>query len=69
MNTEAVRVFPGHATRQVTTIGRPADAEKFYFEPADYDGDVLFSMSYTTETDALAAARRWLVESAAFAAA
>ncbi len=43
------RVFCGRATRQITADGKAADASRWYWEPVDYDGDVLWSGSYATE--------------------
>src|SRR5215813_11194885 len=51
------RVFQGKDTKQVdghTT--RPADPTAWYYEPSDYEGDVLYSASYPTEEEARTAA-------------
>jgi hypothetical protein len=52
------RIFQGKTTRQVdghTT--READAEAWYYEPDDYEGDVLYSAPYPTRDAAEAAAQ------------
>ena len=56
MNTTdiSLRIFQAHDF----TLG--ADGEVcWYFEPADYDGDVLFSMAYATRSEARAAGLRY----------
>ncbi|TAK10609.1 MAG: hypothetical protein EPO32_14865 [Anaerolineae bacterium] len=47
-----VRLFRGDETKQLQYDGRPADPELWYFEPADYDGDVLWSKGYRCRADA-----------------
>jgi hypothetical protein len=45
---KGVRIFRGDETKQVTgdSVPRQADPEKYYYEPSDYDGDVLWSIGY-----------------------
>jgi hypothetical protein len=50
-----VRIVRGDETGQVSHDGRPADPEKYYYEPLDYDGDMLWSTAYDSEAAALAA--------------
>jgi hypothetical protein len=52
------RVFQGKDTRQLDghTI-RPAEAEAWYWEPGDYDGDILWSEAFATREAADEAAR------------
>lgn len=43
--------FLGYATRQVdhtSALPKPADPALWYYEPSDYDGDVLWSSGYLT---------------------
>ncbi len=56
----ATRIFPGHVTRQVTIDGRPALTDRWYWEPASYEGDVLWSIGYATRDEAEAAAREYV---------
>lgn len=51
-----VRIFRGDETRQLDASGHPADPEKYYYEPADYDGDALWSIGYGCYGDAYHAA-------------
>jgi hypothetical protein len=56
---EKVRIFRGDATRQLDAsgpVGRPADPEKYYYEPADYDGDTLWGRGYYSYAEAYHAA-------------
>ena len=51
------RVFQGHESRQVTPDGRPLDADRWYYEPADYEGDVMWcATSYASREEAARAA-------------
>ena len=53
------RFFQGASTRQVDGhTGRPADPQAWYYEPADYEGDVLYSAPYATRAEAEDAAAR-----------
>ena len=48
--TAPVRVFRGSTTQQVCgDSGRPAAPEGWYWEPADYEGDTLWSPPYRTQ--------------------
>jgi hypothetical protein len=47
-----VRIFRGDATRQRQYNGEPADPELWYYEPSDYDGDVVWSTGYGSYADA-----------------
>jgi hypothetical protein len=51
------RVFQGRDTRQIDGhTGKAADAEAWYYEPSDYEGDVLYSVAYASEEAAYEAA-------------
>lgn len=57
------RVFQGKTTRQIdghTT--HEAEPEGWYYEPSDYEGDVLYSEPYATEEEARTAAEMDLGE-------
>ena len=45
------RTFQGHETRQVGIDGAAYD-DAWYWEPAEYEGDTLWSNRYETEEDA-----------------
>jgi hypothetical protein len=48
------RFFQGHATRQVDAHTRkPAQAEAWYAEPADYESPVLYSEPFVTRDEAV----------------
>lgn len=47
-----IRIFRGDSTQQLDASGGPADPEKWYFEPSDYDGDVLWSVAHGSYADA-----------------
>jgi hypothetical protein len=51
-----VRIFRGYETRQIDSSGHPADHEKWYYEPSDYEGDVLWSRGYGSRAEAYHAA-------------
>lgn len=52
-----LRIFRGDETLQVQADdGIPAIPTLWYWEPADYDGDVLWSDGYETEAEAQRAA-------------
>lgn len=51
-----VRLFRGDATEQLQHDGSKADPECWYYEPADYEGDVLWSKSYGSRAEAYHAA-------------
>lgn len=43
------RVFQGHTTRQIDGhTARAAQPQGWYYEPTDYEGDVLYSVAYAT---------------------
>ncbi|MEO7035598.1 MAG: hypothetical protein ABI548_16860 [Polyangiaceae bacterium] len=53
MSVEAkVRIFRGDSTKQLRHDGTPADPELWYYEPADYEGDVLWSRGYGSRAEA-----------------
>lgn len=57
MENSKVRIFRGDETKQINgTDGSKADPEKWYYEPADYDGDVLWSQGYGSRAEAYHAA-------------
>lgn len=47
-----VRLFRGDATKQLDASGQRADAEKWYYEPRDYEGDMLWSAGYGSYAEA-----------------
>lgn len=53
---EKVRIFRGDETNQLDSDGHRADPEKWYYEPSDYEGDVLWSRGYGSRADAYHAA-------------
>ena len=55
--TTKTRFFRGSDTDQVCGItGEKAEPESWYYEPADYEGDVLWSFPYPSEAAARFAA-------------
>jgi hypothetical protein len=57
ITTSTVRIFRGSETSQVDGhTGKPAEAALFYYEPADYEGDVLHSTGHVLLVDACQAA-------------
>lgn len=51
------RIFRGGETKQIDGVtSRKANPEAWYYEPADYEGDVLWSRAFATEDEARAAA-------------
>lgn len=59
---EGIRVFQGSATKQIDTNGAHANQALWYWEPADYDGDLLWSDGYPTREAAVQAAGQAVVE-------
>jgi len=58
---DGIRFFRGSDTKQVdATTLQPADPEYWYYEPDDYDGDVLWSYGYRRYDAACDAAREEL---------
>ena len=59
----AYRIFQGHTTRQINGhTTRAAEPQGWYYEPADYEGDVLYSEPFRSREDAEAAAEAGLEE-------
>ena len=59
MATPTFRIFQGHETNQICGItGAAAMPNEWYWEPADYDGDTLWSVNFDTKEEALRAAER-----------
>lgn len=56
MNIDETRFFQGHETRQVGVDGEPAIPDHWYYEPVDYEGDVIWSDGWATREEAEAAA-------------
>lgn len=54
---EGWRVFLGSQTAQLNFDGKPARAALWYYEPPDYDGDVLWSGGFVTRAAAERGAR------------
>lgn len=57
-SVEGMRIFKGSETNQVHHSGTPAHADSWYYEPSDYDGDVLWSLGLATEAQARREAER-----------
>jgi hypothetical protein len=38
----------------------PSDKTRWFFEPTDYEGDVVYSLGYDTRDDAVHACREWI---------
>ncbi len=56
---ENYRVFQGDDTKQICGVtGASAAPDQFYFEPADYEGDTLWSVNFDTYEQAEAAAKK-----------
>ncbi len=51
-----VRLFRGDATQQLAHDGAKADPELWYYEPADYEGDTLWSKGHGSRAEAYHAA-------------
>ncbi len=51
-----VRLFRGTETQQLQSDGAKADPELWYYEPSDYEGDVLWSKGHGSRADAYHAA-------------
>ena len=52
-----MRLFQGHTTRQIDGhTGQAAEASAWYYEPDDYDGDVLWSEPFASRDAAEQAA-------------
>ena len=51
------RIFQGHTTRQIDGhTGQAAQADAWYYEPEDYEGDVLWSEPFASREEAEQAA-------------
>ena len=48
----AYRIFKGRDTTQHDSAGKPALADKWYYEPMYHDGNELFSGPYDSASDA-----------------
>lgn len=52
-----IRIFQGKETRQIDGVsGAPVQADGWYWEPDDYEGDVLWSEAFASAQDAQDAA-------------
>lgn len=58
--TGDVRLFLGSESRQLDASGHRAAPEQWYWEPIDYDGDVLWSDGFGSRSDAYQSACREL---------
>jgi len=54
---DSYRVFLGRESQQVRLDGSNLDPHAWYYEPLDYDGDVVFDAGFATRDEALHAAR------------
>ena len=55
--TTFARVFQGRETRQVEGVsGKSPEPLKWFYEPADYEGDTLYSKAFDTQDEAIDAA-------------
>lgn len=51
--TDTFHAFRGCESHQVDAVtGQPLDAEAWYVEPDDYDGDVAYAGPFSTEEEA-----------------
>jgi len=48
-------IFKGNETRQLDIHGKPARQDSWYYEPADYEGDILWSNPFKTKKEVLQA--------------
>lgn len=46
------RIFKGSETSQVHYCGESINSEAWYYEPIDYDGDILWSIGYNSRQEA-----------------
>lgn len=58
---DGIRVFQGSETRQVGANGNKANPKLWYYEPTNYDGDVLWSDGYWSREEAETAAGKSVV--------
>lgn len=56
MEHKNYRMFRGINTQQIDVYNNPAIETFWYFEPIDYEGDVLWSEGFFTKEDAECAA-------------
>jgi len=47
------KYFRGRESYKLTTEGKRLESDKWYFEPADYEGDAVYSDGFDTLRDAL----------------
>ena len=60
------QIFQGKETTQVAGhLARPAQPEAWYYEPADYAGDLLWSLPYRIRDEAEHAAQEEATDAAA----
>ena len=52
----SIRLFRGDATKQLQQDGHKADPKLWYWEPVDYEGDVLWSKGVGSRAEAYRAA-------------
>lgn len=55
---DGYRVFRGRESRQLNAYGNALDPHAWYYEPSDYEGDVVFDTGFATRAEAERAARR-----------
>lgn len=59
MTRQQYRVFQGKDTKQVYHSRMPVEADRWFYEPADYDGDVIWEgFGYDTKEAAIEAAEQ-----------
>lgn len=57
------RLFQGRDTRQIDGVsGHPAQTDAWYWEPADYEGDTLWSEAFATREEAAQAAQAGMAD-------
>lgn len=56
INRQAYRVFQGKDTKQIYYDRRPAQPNHWFYEPEDYEGDVIWGYAYLSKEEAIEAA-------------
>lgn len=59
---DGYRVFRGRDSKQVRPNGKPLDPRAWYYEPNDYEGDVVFDEGCATREEAQKCARAHAVQ-------
>ena len=59
---DGYRVFRGRDSQQVRADGSALDPHAWYFEPEDYEGDVVFAAGFATRAEAVQGARNHVID-------